>query len=330
MNTVTFFNSVSGVGRSTLVYHLAHMLADQGEGVIVADLDPQASLTSMFLDEDALIDLWPNAEHSRTVYGAVKPAICGGGDVGEVHYEEVERGIGLLVGDPSVSLLEDSLSDAWERCQSRDESGIRAMLAFRSAILDGARQFNATWILINVGSGLGAINRSALIASEYVVVPLGADLFSLQALSCVGPTFQEWRSSWAAIGATCPNKDFEIPAEQINPLGYIVLQPGYRDNRPSKVYKWINKIPAEYRRWVLAESDFALPPPTVDDPHCLSVIKHYRSLMPMAAEARKPVFALTPADGAIGAHGAAVRSAGEDFVRLAHILRQRIPGNPEW
>jgi hypothetical protein len=53
------------------------------------------------------------------------------------------------------------------------------------------------------------------------------------------------------------------------------------------------------------------------DPHCLAILKHYRSLMPMAMEARKPVFALKPADGAIGAHAAAVSSAHWDFLGLA-------------
>jgi hypothetical protein len=36
------------------------------------------------------------------------------------------------------------------------------------------------------------------------------------------------------------------------------------------------------------------------DPYCLATIKHYRSLVPMAQEQRKPVFNLTSADGAIG------------------------------
>ena len=33
---------------------------------------------------------------------------------------------------------------------------------------------------------LGAINRSALIATDYVAIPLGADLFSLQGLKNLG------------------------------------------------------------------------------------------------------------------------------------------------
>ena len=44
----------------------------------------------------------------------------------------------------------------------------------------------------------------------------------------------------------------------------------------------------------------------------------------MAQEARKPLFALKPADGALGAHVSAVREAYKDFKRLAlEIARRR-------
>ena len=55
---------------------------------------------------------------------------------------------------------------------------------------------NASIILADVGPNLGAINRSALISSDYVVVPLGADLFSLRGLRNLGPTLNRWRQDW--------------------------------------------------------------------------------------------------------------------------------------
>ena len=61
-----------------------------------------------------------------------------------------------------------------------------------------------------------------------------------------------------------------------------------------------------------------------NDPHCLAQLKHYRSLMPMAMEAGKPIFHLKPADGAIGAHAAAVAECGKDFRRLARQIAARV------
>ena len=60
------------------------------------------------------------------------------------------------------------------------------------------------------------------------------------------------------------------------------------------------------------------------DGHCLSLLKHYRSLMPMAMEARKPVFHLKAADGAIGAHNTSVRDCERDFHDLAEAILEKI------
>ncbi len=103
----------------------------------------------------------------------------------------------------------------------------------------------------------------------------------------------------------------------MQPIGYIVMQHGILDSRPVKAYKrWMDRIPGVYRESVLGEENKTLPS-TAQDPYCLSLLKHYRSLMPMAMEARKPIFFLKSADGAIGAHIEAVRSCYTDFSKLA-------------
>lgn len=64
--------------------------------------------------------------------------------------------------------------------------------------------------------------------------------------------------------------------------------------------------------------------PPQPDPECLARLKHYRSLVPMAQEARKPVFKLTAADGAIGNHSQAVAEARGHFQALARKILGRI------
>jgi len=65
--------------------------------------------------------------------------------------------------------------------------------------------------------------------------------------------------------------------------------------------------------------------PRIDrDPYCLGQLKHYRSLLPLAYEARKPIFRLTPADRAFGGHQAAVAAASRDFSDLADRLLSEV------
>jgi hypothetical protein len=60
------------------------------------------------------------------------------------------------------------------------------------------------------------------------------------------------------------------------------------------------------------------------DGNCLGLLKHYRSLMPMAMEARKPIFHLKASDGAIGAHTYSVKDCEGDFRRLAESILSRL------
>jgi hypothetical protein len=60
------------------------------------------------------------------------------------------------------------------------------------------------------------------------------------------------------------------------------------------------------------------------DPNFLAQMKHYRSLMPLGQDVHKPIFRLTAADGAIGAHARAVANARHDFSELAKMLLERM------
>jgi cellulose biosynthesis protein BcsQ len=318
MKTIAFFNNKGGVGKTSLVYHLAWMFADHGIKTLAVDLDPQANLTAMFLNEERLESLWPDDDHPDTVFGSVRPILRGIGDIANPHVEQISDRLGLIPGDLGLSRFEDKLSDAWPRCQLSDESAFRTMTAFHRLIHRGA-EWGAELVLIDVGPNLGAINRSALIASDQVCLPLAPDLFSLQGLKNLGPTLREWRAVWSDLLAKAPS-GLSIPKGTMQPIGYIVMQHGILDTRPVKAYKrWMDRIPSIYRDAVLNEAVSSLPS-VADDPYCLSLLKHYRSLMPMAMEARKPIFFLKSADGAIGAHIEAVRSCYTDF----RLLEEKI------
>ena len=209
MKTIAFFNNKGGVGKTSLVYHLAWMYADLGLNVVAADLDPQANLTSMFLEDERLEALWADGGHRQTIYGAFQPLLEGTGDVAAPHVEDVSPGLSLVAGG------------------------------------------------------------------------------------------------------------------QMRPAGYVVLQHAVRLDRPVQAYgRWMARIPGEYRCSVLDETDSGTPAINTD-PACIATLKHYRSLMPLAREAHKPIFFLKPADGAISGHMAAVQDGYRDFRDLAKRIARR-------
>ncbi len=90
-----------------------------------------------------------------------------------------------------------------------------------------------------------------------------------------------------------------------------------RVGRPLKAYqKWIQRIPTVYGDEVLGPAREG-PSATVDGDECLATLTHYRSLMAMARDARKPMFHLRAADGALGGHIHAVQDCFEHFETLA-------------
>jgi hypothetical protein len=176
---------------------------------------------------------------------------------------------------------------------------------------------------MDVGPNLGAINRAAIIAADYVAIPLAPDVFSVQALRYLGPTLGRWRTEWAERKGQNPDPELKLPRGTIKPIGYVNVLHSVRKGRPVKAYggKWMNRIQLDYRRAVLEEKADSLPS-VEEDPYCLGTLENYRSLMSMAMEARKPMFSLTPSDGAIGSHMAAVRDCCDDFSFLAASIAE--------
>lgn len=321
---IAFFNNKGGVGKTSLVYHVAWMLAEQGYRIFAADLDPQGNLTAAFLDENRLEGLWTGDQtEAKTIYRAIRPLEEATGDFAVPKLESIDDNLALLPGDMALSQFEDDLSEVWPKCLDEDRRAFRVTSAFWRVLQAGANEHQADAILVDLGPNLGAINRAALIGSDYVVIPLGPDLFSLQGLRNLGPTLENWRKGWKERLEKNPITDLELPSGSMKPLGYIVMQHSVRRDRPVKSYdKWIARIPTTYREFVLDESK-ENSPHVADDPYCVALMKHYRSLMPMAQEARKPIFLLKSADGALGAHTYAVRGAYDDFKKLSLDIAKR-------
>jgi cellulose biosynthesis protein BcsQ len=319
MKTIAFFNNKGGVGKTSLVYHLAWMFADKGIKTLAVDLDPQANLTSMFLKEEKLEKLWVEGNRPDTIYGAITPILDGVGDIAELHVADIANNLKLIPGDLELSLFEDELSENWTKCLGGQTSAFRVITAFYRIILKEAQKNSCEVVFIDVGPNLGAINRAAIISADQVVIPLAPDLFSLQGLENLGPALRKWRKEWKKRLEELPaSAGIAVPSGEMQPSGYVVMQHGIRDSRPVMAYQhWMNMVPKTYRDSVLGEAVTGNFPAPEDDPYALALLKNYRSLMPMAMEVNKPMFFLKSADGAIGAHQEAVSKCYKDFEKLA-------------
>jgi len=109
------------------------------------------------------------------------------------------------------------------------------------------------------------------------------------------------------------------PEGTMSPLGYVVMQPSMRLDRPVKAYQlWLDRIPQVYAEAVLDGVGAS------GSDHEIGIVRNYRSLMPLAHDARKPMFDLRPADGAIGSTQRYVQTCLLEFRALAREVLDRI------
>lgn len=339
MTVIALFNNKGGVGKTTLAYHMAHMLRRLGLRVLAVDLDPQANLTSMCLEETEIEELWENSSElieqgaaipglpgssrvqaGQTIADAVRPILEGTGDIAQVEPAALMADLWLLPGSLDLSRFEDKLSGEWFRTFAGDIAAIRTTTAFHRIIRHAAAAVDADIVLLDVGPNLGAINRAALIAADTVLMPLAADLFSLKGLSNLGPTLRAWRRDWQQSVLPRIPAGFPAPRADMAPLGYVIMQPEMRLDRPVKAYqRWLQRIP-----WVFQAAVLDVPPTRDDQAYRIAALRNYRSLMPLAHDARKPMFDLKPADGALGSTQKYVQTCFKEFRDLAEAVLSRV------
>src|SRR5213076_2051540 len=81
--TIAFFNNKGGVGKTSLVYHLAWMFRELGHTVLAMDLEP----------------LWPQGEHDHTILGSIDPLIQSLGDIKPLKPKQIAERLFLVPGD---------------------------------------------------------------------------------------------------------------------------------------------------------------------------------------------------------------------------------------
>jgi len=329
---LTFFSNKGGVGQTALVYHLAWMFAELEKRVIVVDLDPQANLTAAFWYDEKIETLWLEQARGSSIYQSLKP-LTENGELVEPELHQIAEDLYLIPGDLNLSTYEERFSNEWVKSLGDQNlyRSMRILSAFWQVMQMAARKVEADLILVDIGPNLSAINRSALIATDYVILPLGTDIFSWQGLKNLGPTLISWKTLWQerlTHWKTHPESehypDFELPEGKMQSIGYLCQQYRLRLTRPITVYdKWPNLLPNVYRQDVLNNSEETDLKPT-DDPYCLAIVKHYRSLIEMSQEHRLPVFKLRPAHGAIGSYAITVQVAKQDFKQLAQMIADKM------
>lgn len=166
-------NQKGGVGKTTTSLALAAGLDRKGKKVLAVDLDPQANLT---------FSLGGDPDDGPTVYELLK---------GEVHPRfAIQRTaqVDLISSSFLLSSVELEFTD-----QGREFLLKNALSSLRPRY---------DHIIIDTPPALSILTINAFAASDYIVIPMLADIFSLQGIAQISETIRQLR-------ARC-NPDLEI------------------------------------------------------------------------------------------------------------------------
>lgn len=321
MKKISIFNHKGGVGKTTLTFNLAYSLVDFGNRVLVIDADAQSNLTSIALDEGKLEDLYNNSGY--TIRKALDGIIRGSGDIFIDTAMEVTRGLYLIPGHIGISEYEAQLPTAWTECFTGYERGFRTHSAIHRLAEHIGEQVNADIILYDLGPNVGPLNRSLILSSDYFIIPVTPDRFSLMAIGSVGKNISKWYREWdTAKKQVSESIGFSIQKGNPKFVGYVAQQFNISRGRATLAFgHWNERILPEVIESIVNVIPSSL---IVDcDKYELPSIKNYHSLVPAAQQYNKPIFRLYPPEINRG-HLGKVRECEDDFRLLTNAILERI------
>lgn len=323
MRSIAFFNNKGGVGKTTLVTNLAAYLAiERGKRVLIIDADPQCNATQAMFS-DRFVDRKYANKSNFSIYKVIQPLAAGKGYSSTIEVDHSERfQVDVIAGDPRLSLSEDILARDWSTAVSGDTRGLRTTFLFLELL---SRCSNYDYVFFDVSPSLGAINRSVLIACDFFVSPMSVDIFSLRAVENISTALENWSKLLARGLEDNPEPD-EIPVDSYNwrlrfagyvSQQYVAKRDADGNVRAVNAYEKIaRKIPDLIKDHFLSDG---MSPLSLDD-YALGSIPTLNSIIPMAQNARAPVFGIGAKDGVVGSHFLKVRELRETFSGIADRL----------
>ncbi len=154
MKMIAVFHNKGGVGKSTLLFHTACALAEQGHKILMMDLDPQSNLSLYGLSDSNLQTIWEKEESvildgfpigtntfntsqndllssPRTIHFLLKPVESGVDDYNVLPpAKQLFENLSLIPGRITLSQFESILADRWTISPDENVLAIRTITQF--------------------------------------------------------------------------------------------------------------------------------------------------------------------------------------------------------
>lgn len=320
MKRISIFNHKGGVGKTTLTYNLSYALEAMGKKVLLIDADAQCNLTSIALSDTNLQNVYQNGGYS--LKDALGQLLRGAGDIQIGSPISLTQNIFLIPGHIEITDYESQLNTAWNECFTGLERGFRTHSAIHRLSEQIGISLEVDYVIYDLGPNVGPLNRSLILSSDYFLVPVVPDQFSLMAIGSVGKSINTWYNDWRTAKQRFPaNVTFSVQNGEPKFAGYISQQFNISRGRVTQAFGfWEQQIPTEIQNKIVNFLPSNLIVSNVN--HRLPSVKNYHSLVLAAQTHNKPIFNLHPPEINAG-HMGKVRDCRIDFENLAQEIINR-------
>lgn len=306
---IALFNHKGGVSKTTTCFNLGWMLAEKGKKVLLVDCDPQCNLTGMtlgFKGEEELKTVY-EAEGVRNIRDGLAPAFESRPELLKpVICEEVpgQPNMYLLPGHLGLAEYEVTLGIAQELTGSLVTlQNLPGSLRYLFDIT--ANSIGADIIIVDMSPSLGSVNQNLLMTSDFFIVPMTPDYYSVMATDSLASVLPKWKK-WAIqaqSNQTLLQASYPFPQTAPRFLGTVIQKYRLRQkDQPSAAFQqWINELNQGIKNTllpVLNANDMALDEAVYKkagmkpgDP--ILQMSDFNGLIALSQKHQAPVFSLT-------------------------------------
>jgi len=306
---IALFNHKGGVSKTTTTFNLGWMLAEKGKKVLIVDSDPQCNLTGMvlgFKDSEEFEAIY-KTEGVNNIKDGLAPAFESRPvPIKAVTCEQIDGqpNMFLMPGHIGLAEYEVTLGIAQELSGSLVTLQNLPGSIFHLFSLT-AEKYTVDYILIDMSPSLGAINQNLLMTSDFFLVPMAPDYFSVMATDSLSMVLPKWRlwAEQAKANSVLKKATYSFPEKSPKFLGTIIQK--YRLSKgktPSAAFKkWIDEIKSTVKNKlvpVLRKSQMLLS----DDKYTkcdanpgepVIQMSDFNSLIALSQKHKAPVFSLS-------------------------------------